>query len=124
MATAFDASEIEPFRCDVEPRRELVYVRPCGELDLLTVPVLEETLSDLATAGFDRLVLDLRGLRFLDSTGLRLILTWAAARSDGLSFALIRGPAPVQRLFELTGTTGVFNFVDPRPGASPSAIAG
>jgi anti-sigma B factor antagonist len=119
MATAFDTAEIEPFRCEVEPRRDVVYVRPFGELDLLTVPVLERELKELAGAGFARLVLDLRGLRFLDSTGLRLILEWdAKARSDGLSFAVIRGPAAVHRLFELTGTTQTFSFVEPAASRS------
>lgn len=113
MVTAFDTAEIEPFRCEVEPRRDVVYVRPCGELDLATVPVLEHELKELAAAGFGRLVLDLRELRFLDSTGLRLILEWdAKARSDGLSFDLIRGPAAVHRLFELTGTTKTVSFVE------------
>lgn len=119
MVTAFDTAEIEPFRCEVEPRRDFVYVRPCGELDLATVPVLEQQLKELAAAGFGRLVLDLRELRFLDSTGLRLILEWDAhARSDGLSFDLIRGSAAVQRLFELTGTTNALSFVEP---AAPSS---
>jgi anti-sigma B factor antagonist len=115
MSTSFDRSEIEPFRCEVEPRRDAVYVHPIGELDLSTVPVVEETLTELASVGFVRLVLDLRGLQFLDSAGLRLIIEWdAKAREGGLTFDLIRGPATVQRLLELTGTDDRVSFVEPR----------
>jgi len=106
--------EIEPFRCEVEPRRETVYVRPMGELDMATVPALEERLVELTAAGFRNLVLDLRELGFLDSCGLRLIIEWdAKARADGISFAIVRGPAAVERLFELTGMTGTLSYVDP-----------
>ena len=82
---SLDRAEFEPFRCDVEPARESVFVRPVGELDLSTVPVVDAQLSELVDAGFRRLVLDLRELRFLDSTGLRLLLSWdAKTRAEGV----------------------------------------
>jgi anti-anti-sigma factor len=47
-------------------------------------------------------VLDLRGVAFMDSTGLRLVMRQeAAARADGRTFALIPGPRAVQRIFEV-----------------------
>jgi anti-sigma B factor antagonist len=111
----FQRTDVEAFRCEVEPRRDVVYLRPIGELDLATAPLVEEKLAELANVGFQRLVLDLRGLRFVDSTGLRLILAWhSKAREDGLTFSLVPGSATVQRLFELTSTTDLMNFVDPR----------
>jgi anti-sigma B factor antagonist len=104
----------QPFRCDVEPNRETVRVRPVGELDLATVDVVEEQLSELKAAGFTSLTLDLRDVRFLDSTGLRMILLWdAEARAGGFVFRLIEGPPAVRRLFDLTGTTEKFDYVDP-----------
>jgi anti-sigma B factor antagonist len=104
----------QSFRCDVEPHRETVRVRPVGELDLATVGVVEEQLSDLRAAGFTAITLDLRGLGFIDSTGLRMILLWdTRARVDGFAFRLIAGPPAIQRLFDLTGTTGQLDFVDP-----------
>jgi anti-sigma B factor antagonist len=103
----------QPFRCEVEPYREAVRVRPIGELDLATVPVVEEQLSELHTAGFSALTLDLRDVQFLDSTGLRMILRWnAASRADGFVFRLVSGPPAVRRLFDLTGTTAQLNFVE------------
>jgi len=108
-----DVRTYEPFHCEVEPRREVVHVRPVGELDLATVPRLEARLSELQAAGFKNVVLDLSALRFLDACGLRLILVWdARSRADGFAFRLMAGPPQVQRLFDLTGTTAHLNFVD------------
>jgi anti-sigma B factor antagonist len=113
-AVSFARSEIEPFRCELEPRRASVHVRPIGELDLATVPAVESELLELRAAGFTSLVLDLRGVRFLDSTALHLILDWhAMAEADGISFGLLAGPPAVQRLFELSGLTERLRFVDP-----------
>jgi anti-sigma B factor antagonist len=99
------------FRCDVYPEREHVRVAPVGELDLASVPELEQTLSELRASGFDHLILDLRGLVFLDSSGLHLLLDLAsAARADAHRLELIAGPPAVQRVFELTGTIATLPF--------------
>ena len=103
------------FRCEVEPRRDVVYVRPIGEMDLLTTPMVDDKLTELAEAGFERIVLDLRHLEFLDSTGLHVILAWNdRARQGRFSFSLVRGRDCVQRLFELTATDQLLDFMDPR----------
>jgi anti-anti-sigma factor len=60
------------FRCDVVPERDAVRVRPIGSLDIATVPVLEQQLQEFRQAGVRRLIVDLGGLSFMDSTGLRL----------------------------------------------------
>jgi anti-sigma B factor antagonist len=101
-ATTFERDDWSPFRCDVAPERDAVRVVPCGELDIATTPQLERQLRELHEAGFRRIVLDLRGLRFMDSTGLRLIMGQdALARADGHAFTLVAGPPAVQRIFEL-----------------------
>jgi anti-sigma B factor antagonist len=108
---SLDASEFEPFRCEVEPDRASVFVRPVGELDLSTVPIVQAQLAELEAAGFTRLVLDLRQLRFLDSSGLRLLIDWdARARADGVEMTVIPGPPAVQRLFDLAGVTDRLRF--------------
>ena len=49
-------------------------------------------------------MVDLRGLEFMDSTGLTLLTRWTLeAERDGYAFALIAGSERIQRLFELTG---------------------
>jgi anti-anti-sigma factor len=105
--------DAEPFRCDISREREAVRVRALGALDLATVPILEAEVAQLRDAGFRRLVLDLSGLGFMDSSGLRSIIELdAEARQDGFSIALVRGPRAVQRVFELTGTTAQLPFID------------
>lgn len=104
----------QPFACEVEPERDGVRVVPSGDLDMATAPVLEGCLRELRESGFRRLIVDLRRLDFIDSTGLRLLLARdAEARSDGFSFALIPGSSSVQRIFELTQTRDALTFVNP-----------
>jgi anti-anti-sigma factor len=104
----------EPFRCDVEPAHGRVHVIPHGEIDLSTVGMLESRLRELRETGFDHLVVDLRDVTFMDSTGLRLILSWDDdARAEGRDFELVAGPPMVQKLFEITGVLGRLRFVEP-----------
>jgi hypothetical protein len=56
------------------------------------------------------------GLGFIDSSGLRCLLELdAEARQDGFSIALIPGPPPAQRAFELTDTAARLPFIEVRP---------
>ncbi len=97
-------SDREPFRVEVQADREVVRVSPVGELDLATVDQVEGHIRELRATGFRHIVVDLRRLTFLDSTGLRLLLSLdAAARGDGLDLTLIPGGPAVQRVFELCG---------------------
>lgn len=107
---AFDAAEFEPFRCEVDPDRESVIVRPVGELDLATAPIVDAQLSELVTAGFENLVLDLRKLCFMDSTGLKLLMSWEArSRTEGVALRVLPGPPAVQRVFAVAGVTHLVN---------------
>ncbi len=79
------------------------WLRPSGELDMSTVPVLEAHFRQAHAAGHRRIVLDLRALDFMDSTGLTLLTRWSlGAERDGYDFALVAGRERIQRLFELT----------------------
>jgi anti-anti-sigma factor len=72
------------FRVEIEPERGRVRVIPHGELDLLTVEALRAQVNEPRSSGNATIVLDLRQLSFMDSTGLRLLLALdAAARCDG-----------------------------------------
>jgi anti-sigma B factor antagonist len=89
-------------------------VAPTGELDLLGASVLEPELDRLAAEPeLASVVLDLRGLEFLDSSGLRLIvLAEMRAREAGRRFALVRGGDTVHRVFEITRMSDRLEFVD------------
>jgi anti-sigma B factor antagonist len=103
----------DDFRIDVEREPGRIRVRPVGELDLATVPALEQELARVRDSATRCVVLDLRGLTFMDSTGLSLALRWSLEASrDGFDFSLVRGEGAVRRLFELTGMDGRLPFQD------------
>ena len=109
------------FHCEVQPERHGVRIRPVGEVDLATVDAVHAHLAELQSAGFTQLTLDLRGVTFLDSSGLRMILEWdARSKADGFAFSLVAGSPSVQRLFDLTDTRERLNFVD--AAGVPSAL--
>jgi len=86
-----------------------VRVTPHGELDMATQPELRSVLEQHADA--DVLTLDLTRLRFLDTSGLRLILeTVESARRAGRDFGVVPGEPAVQRLFEVAGVTELVPF--------------
>jgi len=104
----------EPFSIDVEPRHGKVVVRPHGEVDLATAPQLDVKLRELRDSGFEHLIVDLREVDFLDSSGLRTLLLWDdTAHKEGLEFGLVAGRPAVQRLFDVTGVRDRLRFVAP-----------
>ena len=100
------------FSCPVEPDRDRVVVRPSGELDLTSVEVVDRELRELVAAGFDHLVVDLRGVTFMDSSGLALLLRWTrSARADGISLEVHPGGRDVMRVVDLAGVRDVLPLV-------------
>lgn len=74
-----------------------------GELDLASSPVFERALEDADVASAPLLVLDLDELKFVDSTGLRVILlAHEGSRARGQEFAITPGSPQVQRLLSIT----------------------
>jgi anti-anti-sigma factor len=89
----------------VRAERDVVRVCPFGEVDIDTVDRIREQLENATATGAKQVVLDLRGVTFLDSSGLHLALEAdAASRAQRWEFALIGGPADVQHVFDLTGS--------------------
>jgi anti-anti-sigma factor len=84
-----------------------------GDCDLASEARLDAALDEVQSRGPVRLVIDLRGLRFIDSSGLRVILR-ARERSlaTGGALELIRGSEPVHRVFALTRLDHEFTFVE------------
>jgi anti-sigma B factor antagonist len=99
----------------VEERREgtTVILAVTGELDLRTSPELEERLDGAFSAGAELVILDLRQIEFMDSTGLRVLLgAHRRAQSSGRRFALVRGADQVERVLTLTGVRDLLTIVD------------
>jgi anti-anti-sigma factor len=85
-----------------------------GELDVAGSAMLEQELERIsADVSPSALVLDLSDLDFMDSTGLRLVVTAdQRSREEGRPFALVRGKEDVQRVFEITRMTDRLRFLD------------
>jgi anti-anti-sigma factor len=100
-------------------------VRLSGELDISTAGELERILGDLeAPGGPARIVVDLGGLRFMDSTGLRLLVTAdLRLRREGRELALVPGPEPVHRVFRLALLEERLTFVDGSPSGNGGGSA-
>jgi anti-sigma B factor antagonist len=95
----------------VKPERDAVRVCPIGEIDFSTVGDVRAQLDELRSAGFGRLILDLRRATFLDSSGVRLALdAHTASATDGTEFAIVPGPPAVQRTFEVAGISDQLPF--------------
>ena len=82
-----------------------------GELDLASARQMEEHFASIDEQGPSRVVIDLSGLVFIDSSGLRvLLLADARARDRGYELVLLPRQEPVQRVFEMTGALDVLRF--------------
>jgi anti-sigma B factor antagonist len=105
----------------IEGRVAVVALR--GELDVAATPELDDALRAAEDRpGVQGIVIDLSGLEFMDSSGLRAIATTdQRLREQGLRFALVRGGEPVHRVFEITRMTERLPWVDTPADLLPGA---
>ena len=109
-------SDEPPFEFRIEERRleGTAVLTLFGELDLVSSEEVSARIDALRTAGVP-VLLDLDELDFMDSSGLRLVLSASEVSDAGdWDFALTHGPEQVQRLFESTHVTERLPIV-PRP---------
>ena len=105
---------VEPFAIDTDEREDRVVVAPRGELDMASAPELEQAVMPRLEAG-DWVVLDLRALEFIDSSGLRVVVgAHRTAEERGSRFTCVRGipGTTVHRIVEIAGVDGVIEMVD------------
>jgi anti-sigma B factor antagonist len=96
-----------------EDRNGLVHVALKGELDLSTVGKVQDELDRVEASSPPIVVLDLSKLTFLDSTGLRCLVTAdERAREAGRRVVIVRGPEAVQRVFAITRLEERLEIVD------------
>jgi anti-sigma B factor antagonist len=94
-------------------RDDEVIVALRGEVDLATAPLLERELSLDPVRNARAVLVDLERVAFMDLTGLRPLLLFAAPARPGHRVAITTGPPPVQRLLELSGLRRHFTVVAP-----------
>jgi anti-sigma B factor antagonist len=84
-----------------------------GELDLATADGVQRELECVEATDVEAIVVDLSGLTFMDSSGVRLIVRAdARSRADSNRLTLLRGPSSVQRVFALSGLEDRLPFAD------------
>jgi stage II sporulation protein AA (anti-sigma F factor antagonist) len=84
-----------------------------GEMDLANAADVERELLRTEATNATKIVIDLSELTFMDSTGIRLLITaHARSRADGDRLVLIRPPARVYRVLCIAGVDGLLPFAD------------
>jgi anti-anti-sigma factor len=103
---------VTSLRVESEPSAEALHVRLEGELDLVGVGRLEQELAGRENANAT-LIIDLRDVDFIDSSGLRaVLLADRRAREQGRRCVVVRGPEAVDRVFRITGCDQRLEIVD------------
>lgn len=101
------------FSVDVQDGEQAVLIGVSGELDLASSPELERELERGTASEAELLIIDLRKLEFMDSTGLSvLVRAHQKATQSGKRFAIVKGPQQVERLLSLTGVAERLTVVD------------
>jgi anti-anti-sigma factor len=103
----------DPFEVRITRHDRVTLLVVRGELDMATVPVLERSLLETETAGADPVVIDLRGLDFMDSSGLMMLFrAHERAREAGRRIAVINGGGQAHRLFEITSADQTLEVIE------------
>jgi anti-anti-sigma factor len=92
---------------------EMVRLALAGEFDLSNATEVEDAIKEIEQERPQLLVLDLRELTFMDSTGLRVMVAAdARARDDARRLAVVQGPESVHRVFRITGLDDHLEMVE------------
>ena len=92
-----------------------------GELDLATCSLLDEQIRGLEARDLHLLVIDLRELRFIDSTGIECFVRLAQRiRESETTIRFLHGPEPVEQLFQIVGLAEILPF---ETNGSPAGTA-
>jgi anti-anti-sigma factor len=101
------------FQVEVHSEGRVAMIAVGGELDLASSPALEDQVARALASPVELVVLDLRELEFMDSTGLSILVKANhRAVDEGRRFGLVKGSPQVQRLLDLTGVAEHLTLVD------------
>jgi anti-anti-sigma factor len=101
------------FSVDVRSQGDTPILAVTGELDLASTPTLEQELERVRTKGPSLIIIDLRELEFMDSTGLSvLIRAHQQAQQGGYRLGIVNGSRQIRRLLTLTGVADRLTIVE------------
>ena len=96
-----------------EPHGDALVVRASGEVDVASARSLEREIRSALDINAEAVLLDLRDVSFIDSTGLGVLLAVATASSaNGNRLRITRLSAPVQRAIDVSGLADAFPLVN------------
>ncbi len=120
MADAVSSAPLAPFSVQVRHVDSTAHVGVVGELDILTAPELQRALDEVVERGVDRVVLDLRGVGFLGSSGIAIVARLQQlAKASDFHAAFVRGRPRVQRILEMAGLAEGIVWLDSPADADP-----
>jgi anti-anti-sigma factor len=104
-------------RVDVSESAGAARIALSGEFDIASADEATRALQALLTRGLDLVVIDLSGLDFMDSTGVKFLVEGReTARDLGVALSLVHGGDPVRRVLQVSGVMALFEAADdPRP---------
>lgn len=105
--------EPPPFELETREQDGRLVLAPHGELDLATCSQVEDAALAAVREG-RHVVLDLRGLEFMDSSGVRVLVSAHAAAQEhgGARVSIVPGTAEVSRVLEISGLLTRLDVVD------------
>jgi anti-anti-sigma factor len=105
------------FHVDVDPDQAGVTVTVTGDVDLSTVAPLERARDKALANSPSRVLIDLSGVRFIDSSGLKFLLeTDRLSRAGGWKLQLVRPAQTAMRVLHVTGVERHLPFIEPGEG--------
>ena len=113
----------EHFEMTLETHGDTAFVRLGGEFDMACEECFEAALQQLVEQQSDTIVIDLSKLRFMDSSGISMLLA-AHQRSQraGFRIGIVPGRGEVERVFELTGVDRVLPMLGDEEGSASAPV--
>jgi anti-anti-sigma factor len=103
------AGGTDPLRIEVRESARSARLALYGEFDIAAAGAASDALEDLLGRGLDAVTVDLSGLDFMDSTGVKFLVDGRdKARELGVELSLVPGAGPASRVLIVSGVTALF----------------
>lgn len=94
-----------------------------GEIDVYTSPKVKDAIGDLIDKGNYNLVINLEKVRYIDSTGLGVLIGGLKrVREHGGSVNLVCTNPQIRKIFDITGLVKIFGIYDDEDAATKALV--
>ena len=106
-------AQAQPFQIVVERDGTVAVLRLTGEMDISCEDAFAATVRTCIHDGARDVLVDLSGLTFIDSSGLRMLIElWDRSRDDGVDLSMLQGTGQVRRTMEIAGLDRLLPILD------------